>query len=129
MFGLESDPSVSTNYSVLAESSPSTTGINEKQAIKLGISYKTKFVKDNNQTDYCGPQYPIYSKITYDPDTLVILGCEMIGKKGVVGRINTIAVAIYGKVTTQESGYMDFCYAPTFSRTWDMLNVIGNVSK
>ena len=23
-----------------------TTGINEKQAIKLGISYKTKFVKD-----------------------------------------------------------------------------------
>jgi hypothetical protein len=38
-------------------------------------------------------------------------------------------VAITAKLTTQQPGYLDFAYAPPFSRTWDTLNVAGNVSK
>ncbi|WP_156324632.1 hypothetical protein [Bacillus sp. FJAT-27245] len=39
--------------------------------------------------------------------------------------------SIYGwvSVRTEELGMLDLCYAPPFSRTWDALNVAGNVSK
>jgi len=32
-------------------------------------------------------------------------------------------------VTTEQLGMLDFAYAPPFSRTWDALNVAGNVAK
>ncbi|MGL5021610.1 MAG: CoA-disulfide reductase [Mycoplasmatales bacterium] len=105
------------------------TGINEKDAIDMNIDYKVAYVTDKNQTDYYPGQEEIRAKLIYDKNTHVILGCEMIGKSGVVGRIDAIAVCIYAKLTTKELGYLDFCYSPPFSRTWDMLNVIGNVAK
>ena len=44
-----------------------------------------------------------------------------------------LATAIYAKLTTEltteQLGMLDLCYAPPFSRTWDVLNVAGNVSK
>ena len=36
---------------------------------------------------------------------------------------------ILGKLTTKQLGMLDLCYAPPFARTWDVLNVAGNVSK
>ena len=30
---------------------------------------------------------------------------------------------------TSELGMMDFCYAPPFAKTWDVLNISGNVAK
>ena len=53
----------------------------------------------------------------------------MVGKKGVVGRLDAMSVVITNKMTTSELGNIDFPYSPPFSRTWDFLNVIGNVSK
>jgi hypothetical protein len=32
-------------------------------------------------------------------------------------------------MTTEQLGMLDLCYAPPFARTWDVLNVAGNVSK
>ena len=46
-----------------------------------------------------------------------------------VQRCNVIAACIYGKMTTEQLGMLDLSYAPPFSRTWDVLNVAGNVSK
>ncbi len=105
------------------------TGITEKQAIANGLKFKSKLVVDENQTDYLGYNFDIIGKIIYLEDSNQIIGCEMVGKKGVVGRINTMAVAIYSELTTNELGYLDLCYAPPFSRTWDFLNVMGNVAK
>ncbi|MBP6140907.1 MAG: CoA-disulfide reductase, partial [Aeromonas sp.] len=46
-----------------------------------------------------------------------------------VHRIDALAVAITMGVTTEQLGMLDFAYAPPFSRTWDVLNVAGNVAK
>lgn len=105
------------------------TGLTEKMCEMNNISYKVKIVKDKTHTNYYPNQEDISVKLIYNPDSKVIIGAQLVGKKDVVNRCNALCVAIHMKVTTSQLGYIDFCYAPPFSRTWDVLNVSGNVSK
>ncbi|WP_050614414.1 CoA-disulfide reductase [Bacillus testis] len=105
------------------------TGIGEKEAEKMGIPYKTVFISDKNQTNYYPGQESIHAKLIYHADTKVILGGQIVGKNGAVLRVDALAVAIYSGLTTSQLGMMDFCYAPPFARTWDVMNVAGNVAK
>lgn len=105
------------------------TGLTEIQAKDLNLNYKVSHVVDKNQTSYYPGQEQVVARLIYMADTKVIIGAQMIGKKDIVGRINVLALAIDQKLTTQKLGYIDFCYSPPFARTWDILNVIGNVSK
>lgn len=105
------------------------TGISEADAIEKGINYKTVFISDKNQTGYYPGQESIHVKLIYNSSTKVILGGQIIGKKGAVLRVDVLAAAIYNKMTTEQLGMLDLCYAPPFARTWDVLNVVGNVAK
>ncbi len=105
------------------------TGLTEIQAEKLGIKVKSKFISDFNQTNYYPGRNKMYVKLVYDADTKVILGGQVAGYKDAVQRCNVIAASIFGKLTTSQLGMLDLCYAPPFARTWDILNVAGNVSK
>ena len=95
----------------------------------MGLNYKTVFIKDKNQTNYYPGQSDIHVKLIYDGDTKVILGGQIIGKKGAVLRVDVLAAAIFSKMTTDQLGFLDLCYAPPFARTWDVLNVAGNVAE
>ena len=105
------------------------TGLSEDEAIKEGIEYKTVFITDKNQTDYYPGQEDISIKLIYDAQTKVLLGGQVVGKKDAVQRTNVLATAIYAKMTTKQLGMLDLCYAPPFARTWDALNIAGNVAK
>lgn len=105
------------------------TGLSENEVKKLGIEYGIVFVKDKNQTNYYPGQEDIYIKLIYDKKKRNLLGGQIVGKKGAVLRVNTLAVAIYSNLTVEELGMMDFCYTPPFSRTWDIINVAGNIAK
>ena len=82
-----------------------------------------------NHTSYFPGQEDQRVILYYDKVTFVILGCQIVGTSGVVGRVNTVAAGINKQMTTKELAYLDLCYAPPFSRTWDILNVAGNVAK
>ena len=105
------------------------TGLSEKEVLNLGFNYKTKFITDMNQTSYYPGRERIYVKLIYDAHTRVTLGGQVAGYKDAVQRCNVLAACIYAKMTTEQLGMLDLCYAPPFSRTWDVLNVAGNVSK
>lgn len=105
------------------------TGLSEKEVKDLGFDYKTKFITDMNQTSYYPGRKKIYVKLIYDAHSKVILGGQVAGYKDVVQRCNVLAACIFGKMTTEQLGMLDLCYAPPFARTWDVLNVAGNVSK
>ncbi len=105
------------------------TGLNEEQAKARGIEAMSVFVKDKNQAGYYPNQEDIYIKLVYEKDSKVIIGGETLGKNGAGLRIDVIAMAIRAKMTTSELGMMDFCYSPPISKTWDALNVAGNVAK
>lgn len=105
------------------------TGLSEKEVLDLGFNYKTKFITDMNQTSYYPGRERIYVKLIYDAHTKVILGGQVAGYKDAVQRCNVLAACIYAKMTTDQLGMLDLCYSPPFARTWDVLNVAGNVSK
>ena len=105
------------------------TGITEEDAKNMNLNYKSVFIADKNHTDYCPGQEKIYVKLIYNADTQVILGGQVVGKSDAVQRTNVLATAIFAKMTTEQLGMLDLCYAPPFARTWDALNIAGNVSK
>ena len=105
------------------------TGLSEKEVKALGFDYKTKFITEMNHTSYYPGQTKIYVKLIYDAHTKVIYGGQVAGYKDAVQRCNVIATCIFAKMTTAQLGMLDLSYAPPFSRTWDVLNVAGNVSK
>lgn len=105
------------------------TGITEAEAKKRNIPYKTTVITDKDHTSYYPPQEDITVKIIYSSENRKILGGQIIGKKGAVLRADVLAACIFSSMTVDDLGMLDLCYAPPFSRTWDALNVAGNVSK
>ena len=106
-----------------------STGLTESFAKKLNLNIKTSFIETNNQTSYVEGKEKVFIKLIYDEETRVILGGQILGKKGAVERITGLVVAVHKEVTVDELGFMDFPYSPPFSPTWDPLNVAGNASK
>ncbi len=105
------------------------TGLTEEEARLEGFDYKVAFIEDRNQTSYYPGGNKIYVKLIYEKDTYKLLGGQVAGYKDAVQRTNVLAACIYAGLTTKELGLLDLCYAPPFSRTWDVLNVAGNVCK
>jgi NADPH-dependent 2,4-dienoyl-CoA reductase/sulfur reductase-like enzyme len=89
---------------------------------------KTVVIKDKNQTNYYPGQKDILLRIVYEEDTHKIVGAEVAGKNGAVLRLDTLAMAIQLEGTIEDLSLSDFCYAPPFARTWDVLNIAGNVA-
>lgn len=104
-------------------------GLTESEAKGLGLNYRTVLIKDKNHTNYCAGQADIHVKLVYDAETKVILGGQILGQSGAVHRLHALSVAITTGLTTEQLGLLDFAYAPPFARTWDVLNVAGNVAK
>lgn len=105
------------------------TGLTQAQAQKAGIAYKTSVIDDKNQTSYYPGQKEIRVKLVYDPETLRIIGGQIVGENGAALRIDVLAQAIAAKQTTKDLGLLDLLYAPPFARTWDVLNIAGNVAR
>lgn len=104
------------------------TGITEFEAIKENISYESVFIKDYNHTNYYPNQLPIYVKLIFSPGRGEILGCQIVGENGAMLRIHAITTAIESKLTIYHLATLDFAYAPPFNRTWDVLNLAGELA-
>ena len=104
-------------------------GLSEKDATVQGIDYKKVVIKDKDHTNYYPGQSDILVKLIYEADTKRILGGQIVGGRGAVLRVDVLAAAIKGGLTTSDLGMLDLCYAPPFARTWDALNIAGNVAK
>lgn len=105
------------------------TGLTERELVHANIEFKTKVVKDKTHTNYYEGNEDIYIKMIYCPTSYKLYGAQIVGKKDVVQRINTLALAIAHEITTKELAYADFAYAPPFARTWEALNTAANVCK
>lgn len=105
------------------------TGLSEAQATRLGIDHKTAFVKGRNHAHYYPNSKSVYAKIIYAPDTLEILGAQLVGKNDTAIRINPFVVAISAGMTTKEFSMLDFGYAPPFAGVWDVIAIAASKAK
>lgn len=105
------------------------TGMSEKDAQDLAVDFTTVFVKSNDRPKYYPDQTPIWIKLICEKRTRKILGAQAIGPKGVVLRIDMFAIAIHNKMTADELGMTDLCYAPPFAGVWDAVHIASNAVK
>ncbi len=105
------------------------TGMTEDDARKLNIDYTTVFVKSSDHPGYYPNQTPIWIKLICEKRTRRILGAQAVGHKGAVLRIDIFAVAIHAKMTADELGMADLCYAPPFAGVWDAVHIACNAVK
>ncbi len=105
------------------------SGINEKTAKKLGISYLKSYTHSSSHAGYYPGSYPMSIKILFTPDTGKLLGAQVIGKLGVDKRIDLFATAIRHGLTVQDLTELELSYAPPYGSAKDAVNIAGFVAE
>ena len=102
-----------------------STGINEKTAKAAGISYDKVVLSPTSHASYYPGAQTLTMKVLYEPDTLRLLGAQIVGTDGVDKRIDVLATAIYGGVKATELAELNLAYAPPYSSAKDPVNMAG----
>ncbi len=105
------------------------TGLDATICEVENIPYKEVRVKAADKASYYQGAEAVEVKLLYDPQTLVMLGVQMLGKENVGQRINTAAVAIQQKMTTEDFSQLDLAYAPPYSPVYDPLIIAAMQAK
>lgn len=106
-----------------------STGLTEREAKELGLSYNTTTIKTSTHPHYYPNPTPLHIKLVYNKKTKVLLGAQIFGEKAAVLRMTGLTTAIYAELTTDEIGFIDYAYAPPFAHTWEALNIAANTAK
>lgn len=101
------------------------TGINEKTASSQEIDYDTIILTPNSHAPYYPGAQPMAIKVLFQPDTLKILGAQIIGFEGVDKRIDVISTAIRLNASALQLQQLDLAYAPPYSSAKDPVNMAG----
>lgn len=116
-----------TSVVKLLDYTAAATGLNEKMATEAGFKVGVAYVTKDNHAGYFPGAEPLFLKLVYDKVSGKVLGGQAFGKAGVDKRIDTIAVALHGKMTLEDLAEIDFAYAPPYSSANDPLNVAAFV--
>ena len=104
------------------------TGLSEQEAKAMGIDYRTVVIR-TSATPTTAQVSPTFTSSWYT--RRAASGCwaarSSVARGGPPHRC--AGGCHHHGVTTEQLGMLDFAYAPPFSRTWDVLNVAGNVAK
>ncbi|HWA28657.1 MAG TPA: FAD-dependent oxidoreductase [Lacunisphaera sp.] len=101
------------------------TGWSEKRLRAAGRAYRTITVNDNHHAGYFPGAKPILLKLLWDPETGRVLGAQATGLAGVDKRLDVIATAIAGSLTTEDLAQLELAYAPPFGAAKDIVNLAG----
>lgn len=102
-----------------------TTGINEKTAKSLGLSYDKVVNYSASHATYYPGANNMTIKTIFEPETGRILGAQIIGFDGVDKRLDVMASAIGFGATAADLEELDLSYAPPFSSAKDPVNMAG----
>lgn len=104
-----------------------STGVNEKTAKRLGLSYDKAFTYSGSHAGYYPGAVNMAIKTLFDPKNGRILGAQIVGFDGVDKRCDVLATAIRAKMTAVDLTKLELCYAPPFSSAKDPVNMVGFV--
>lgn len=104
-----------------------STGINEKNASELGLEYDKAVTYSASHATYYPGAMDMTIKTIYVPSTGKILGAQIVGFEGVDKRIDVMAAAIRGGMTSADLEELELSYAPPFSSAKDPVNMVGYV--
>lgn len=104
-----------------------STGLNDQMADRLKVETKSVLLDQETLMDFIPADMKerMLFKLVYDPETLAILGAQIMSKKDLTANINAISIAIQTKFTIEQLAYADFFFQPEFDTPWNLLNMAG----
>jgi len=102
-----------------------STGINEKTAKRLGLSYDKVFLWLPGHAGYYPGTMPMSLKVIFEKEGGRILGAQIVGFDGVDKRCDVLAVAIRAGMRAHDLTELELCYAPPYSSAKDPVNMAG----
>ena len=106
-----------------------TTGLNEKSARRLGLTYDKVFTYSNSHAGYFPGAAPMCIKTVFEKGGGKILGVQIVGVDGVDKRCDVFATAIRAGMTVADLARLELCYAPPYSSAKDPVNMAGFVAE
>ncbi|HKX15547.1 MAG TPA: FAD-dependent oxidoreductase [Propionibacteriaceae bacterium] len=96
------------------------TGLRENEAEDAGYKVVTVIHESTTRAGYYPDTSPITVKLIAELRTGRLLGGQIVGRsEGAAKRIDTLAVALWNRMTVEEITALDLGYAPPFSPVWD----------
>jgi NADPH-dependent 2,4-dienoyl-CoA reductase/sulfur reductase-like enzyme len=104
------------------------TGLSSLEAEREGYEFFSSFTQGWSRSRAYPAGKPIMVMYVVEKGTGRLLGAQMIGEEGVAHRIDTLAAALYTKMTVEDVARLDLAYAPPFATVWDPLLIAANVA-
>ena len=118
-----------TSIAKVFDMTVASTGLTEKDCIRLGIDYHKSFSATNSHAGYYPGPTMMTVKLLYTKGEGKVLGGQIVGYKGVDKRIDILAVAIRAGMTVFDLHQLELAYAPPFSSAKDPINMAGYVGE
>lgn len=110
---------VRTAVSKVCDLEIARTGLLEADAKRVGYEYEAVTIKSTTKAGYFPGTKPMTVKMLAERRSGLLLGAQIVGNEGSGKRIDTIAVALWNRMTVEELSAVDLSYAPPFSPVWD----------
>ncbi len=99
-----------------------STGKNEKQLKKDGVTYEKVYVHTASHAGYYPGAEIVSFKMLFCPETGKIYGAQAVGKDGIDKRIDVMAVAQRAGLTVEQLQHLELTYAPPYGSAKDVIN-------
>jgi NADPH-dependent 2,4-dienoyl-CoA reductase/sulfur reductase-like enzyme len=103
------------------------TGLTPAEARAAGLSPVCEMVEAPSRARYMKASRPVQIHVTIDQLSGRILGAQVAGPDAVDKLVDTLATAIWGKLTVSDLLDLDLAYAPPFSPVFAPVQVCGEV--
>jgi len=102
-----------------------STGLNTLTAQKASIAIKSVYVEQSNIMPGFSrePEHKVRFKLFYAPDSMTILGAEIMSTVNETQQINAISIAIQMKMTVNQLADADLFFQPGLTNLWNIMNV------
>jgi NADPH-dependent 2,4-dienoyl-CoA reductase/sulfur reductase-like enzyme len=110
---------VGTAVTKLCDLEVARTGLTEKEADAVGYAYVTASVESTSRAGYYPGAAPMTVKLIAEKRTGLLLGGQIVGREEAAKRIDSLAIALWNRMTVEEMTALDLSYAPPFSPVWD----------
>ncbi|MEV8505759.1 FAD-dependent oxidoreductase [Actinoplanes sp. NPDC051475] len=110
---------IGTAVTKVCELEVARTGLAEKEAIAAGFEFVTASVESTSRAGYYPGASPMVVKLIAERRTGMLLGAQIVGREEAAKRIDSLAIAVWNRMTVEEMTALDLSYAPPFSPVWD----------
>lgn len=104
------------------------TGWSEKRLRDAGRAHRVIHAHPADHAGYYPGAERLTMKLLVDPSTDLILGAQVVGRRGADKRIDVIATAMQAGLTASQLSRLELAYAPQFGSAKDPVNMLGYIA-